>query len=184
MTKTKVGIPSNLYCWALRKILEKESKLELDVAPLPDVAWKLRHGDLHAAFVSPVEYARESSEYRILPSVAVSSRAGVALYVRKGLRDIRTLAADPSFVSEIVLARIVLAEEFERIPAIVPVIGSLDQMLARADSALIAGDALLVASRANSDNIDLAHYGAKWLTFPMSMGSLVLAKVQLNTRLF
>src|SRR5262245_29595935 len=170
--KTKIGIPSTMYCLPLVTALGSETKLDLEVAAFPDLAQKLRQGDINAAFVSPIEYARESSEYRIIPALAISSRAGVGLYCRKGLRDISTVAADPAFVSEIVLARIVLAEEFERVPAIVPMVGSLDQMLARADSALVAGDALPLSLKTNPDCIDLAELWSEMVDLPFVHGFL------------
>jgi predicted solute-binding protein len=170
--KTKIGIPSNLYCRPLVMAMQNAITLELDIAAVHDLARKLRQGDLHAGFVSPIEYARESSEYRILPALAVSSHAGVGVYCRKGLRDISTLAADPSLVSEIVLARIVFAEEFERIPAIVPMVGSLEKMLARADSALVAGDAFPHTLKSNPDCIDLAELWSEMVGLPFVHGFL------------
>jgi hypothetical protein len=57
----------------------------------------------------------------IIPGPAVASARGIMLAFRPGLRTVATLAADPARVSEIILARIILAEEFDSSPAIVPV---------------------------------------------------------------
>lgn len=168
--KTRIGVPSTTFCWPLRTRLQRESTLDVQVGTLTDVAWKLRRREIDAGFVSPIEYARESSEYRIILGPAVSSRTSVGLYFRKGLRSINTLAADPAFACEIVLAKIVLAEEFDLSPAIVPVMGTLDHMLARADAALLAGDPLLVESSSHPNSIDLAELWSEMVDLPYVHG--------------
>jgi len=168
--KTRIGVPSAIFCLPLRARLQHESRLDVQVGTLTDVAWKLRRRETEAAFVSPIEYARESSEYRIIPGPAVSSRTSVGLYFREGLRNIKTLAVDPAFASEIVLAKIVLAEEFDLSTAIVPVMGTLDQMLARADAALLAGDPLFVESSSHPNSIDLVEVWSEMVDLPYVHG--------------
>jgi chorismate dehydratase len=63
----------------------------------------------------------------------------VRLHFRSGLRSITRLAVDPSSSAEIVLARILLAEEFESRPEIMPHGGPLKAMLSEADAALVVG---------------------------------------------
>ncbi|MCZ6775533.1 MAG: hypothetical protein O7D34_03630 [Ignavibacteria bacterium] len=57
-------------------------------------ALELRKHELHAAFVSPIDYARESSDYRIVPGIAVSSRQAIDLHFRESIRTINTLAVE------------------------------------------------------------------------------------------
>jgi len=169
--KTKLGIPTCAFCRPLREILEHEPVFSLDVTTSAEVAKKLREGDIQAGLVSPIEYARESSEYRILPGLAISSRSAIALYFREGIRSIRTLAAEPSLVADIVLARIVLAEEFEIRPAIVPLMNcSLDRMLARGDSALLSGDAFITESGTHRNNMDLVELWVEMVDLPYVHG--------------
>jgi chorismate dehydratase len=118
----------------------------------------LRQHDLDAAFLSPLEYAREGSEYHIVPRVALSSTdaAGAAILCFRDQREaITTIAVDPASISEIVLARILLGEQFDIRPAIVPVAGSLESMLAKADAALLVGNAALGLSAGPHSVIDL-----------------------------
>ncbi len=99
-----------------------------------------------AAFVAPVDYAQNSSDMIIYPGLGVSSSgySNVArLYLRKNLALIKTLAVGTVSATDVVLTRIVLGEKYDSEPAIVPVIGSVDEMLAKADCALVTGDALL-----------------------------------------
>jgi chorismate dehydratase len=99
-----------------------------------------------AAFVAPVDYAQNSSDMVIYPDLGVSSSgySNVArLYLRKNLALIKTLAVGTVSATDVVLTRIVLGEKYDSEPAIVPVIGSVDEMLAKADCALVTGDSLL-----------------------------------------
>jgi predicted solute-binding protein len=177
----RIGIPANLYCKPLLDALSGRKGFTLDVSSFPALAHKLRQHDLQTAVVSPIEYARESSEYRIVASWGISSRSGIALHVKKGLKTIRTIAADPSFAAELVLARIVLAEEFEIIPAIVPMRGSVDEMLTRADAAMAAGDAFPRESEQHPDGIDIVELWSEMLDLPYVHGVLVAREGDLPT---
>ncbi len=104
---------------------------------------KLLNKELDAAFVNPIDYALNSSDLILHPSIAVSSSgfSGAArLYLRKELKTISSLAVNATSAAEVVLARIALAEKYDSEPSIIPVAGKVDAMLAKADSALIVGD--------------------------------------------
>ena len=62
------------------------------------------------------------------------------LVFKEGLRRLETIAVDPRSSSEIVLAHIVLAEKYDTVPQIVPVVGTVEEGLARADAALCSGN--------------------------------------------
>ena len=100
----------------------------------------------NAVFVPPIDFAQNSSGMVLYPNLGVSSigDSGVArLFLRKNLPVIRTLAVGNVSTTDVVLSRIILGEKYESEPAIVPVIGTVDEMLAKADCALISGDSLL-----------------------------------------
>ncbi|MDH4068791.1 MAG: hypothetical protein OEV30_00050 [Ignavibacteria bacterium] len=135
--KTRIAIPDTPHCIPLIHLLEEIDSFAVARGTTDAVARMLRRREVDVAFVSPMEYARESSEYRILPGYSVSSLSGIKLCFREGLRTIRSLAADPSRISEIVLAQIVLREEFESRPSIVPIVdAAVDTMLEKAEGAL------------------------------------------------
>jgi chorismate dehydratase len=147
-----------VYCLPLSRGLAEENRFVVHVDATTRNAIKLREHRLDAAFLSPVDYARESSLYNIVPGIAVSSRSGndtVVLHFRERLHTIKRLAVDPSSASEIILARILLAERFDVEPAIVPVVGSLEDMLAKGDAALLVGDMALGASSSHPNKLDL-----------------------------
>lgn len=156
--RKRLGVSPHFYCLPIIKGLQQDARFELSVDTPANIAAKLREHDLDAAFLSPIDYALDSSEYQIVPAVIVSSARGndtVTLHFRGGLRKISTVAVDPSFASESVLARIVLAERFETKPELVPVSGPLESMLREADAALLVGDAALRSAARHANRLDL-----------------------------
>ena len=171
--KTRIGVPTHSSSLPLRRWLGQTSAFELHRGSIPEIAAKLRRRDLEAAFVSPIEYARESSEYRILPGFALSSRSGIILHFQEGLKRITSMAANPADASEIVLARIVLAEEFETSPPIVPLTEThLAGLLKRADSALLTGDACFLQETDAYHSLDIAEAWSEMVDLPYVHGVL------------
>ena len=155
--KKRLGLPPHIYCRPLTDGLAGNMFTLLE-NPGAHNAILLRQGDLDAAFLSPIEYAREGSAYRIVPGIAISSSvaSGAAvLFFRETLHAITTLAVDPAATSEIVLARILLGEQFDACPQIVPTFGSLNEMLTKADAALVVGNAALSPQNEKQHTIDL-----------------------------
>jgi chorismate dehydratase len=158
MQRKRLGVSSSLYCLPLVHDLRTDEHFELIVGAATKHSIALREHDLDAALLSPIDYARGSSEYTIIPGIAISSREAnetVVLHFRQGIHNITTLAVDPSSTSEIVLATILLGEQFDLAPKIVPVIGSLDVMLQKADAALLVGDAAFMESGRRKNKLDL-----------------------------
>lgn len=121
------------------------------------LAIKLRQRHLDGAFLSPIDYARDYSFYRIIPGVCAASRGEsltVGLFFNEHLREVRRLAVDASSGSEVVLAHLVLREKYDITPQIVPVDAPLEVSLKKADAALLVGDACL-AMRERMNRIDL-----------------------------
>ena len=101
---------------------------------------------------------------RIVPGVCIGSEgavASVALFTRKPMRDVTSIALDTSSETSAALTRILCARAFAIDPRFEPHAPDLDAMLARADAALVIGDAALFAdARAHgAEKIDL---GAAW----------------------
>jgi chorismate dehydratase len=134
----------------------------------------LREGKLDAAFLSPLDYARESSLYEIIPGAGAASSVStgtVSLVFREeNLHTVTTIAIDPAFTSEIFLAKIVLAEEFELKPKFVPVNGSVGDMLAQTDAVLLVGDASLRAVDVHPNRIDLVETWTEMTGLPYVHG--------------
>jgi len=147
--KHLLGVSEASYLRPLTYGLEApDSPFELLVDLPAETAIKFREGtkNLRCAFLSPIDYARHGADYRIVPDVGVSSSSRtetVQLFIKQGLRNIRTLSVDVRVTSEIILAKIILTEKFPNLTSsdagiqFVPMLPKLDEMLAKADAALI-----------------------------------------------
>ncbi len=110
------------------------------------LAIKLREKNLDGAFLSPIDYAKDYSMYRIVPevgAVSVGESGTILLFFRENIARINTLAVNPGDTSEIVLASIILREKYDTKPKIIPTTQSLEDALKKADAFLAVGDEAL-----------------------------------------
>ncbi len=118
-----------------------------------ELSLQLRQGKLDGAFLSPIEYAKEYSHVRIVPNVGVVSEAqsqSVLLVFNEHLHNLKTIAVDPQFPTEIVLAHLVMMEKYHIKPQFVPMDSSLETMLMNTDAALVVDrNTLTVNERQN-----------------------------------
>ena len=126
---------------------------EIDLGMIPAIAYLDRPGD------------------RVVPDVAIASDgevASVALFTRRSMAEVRTLALDTSSRTSAVLARVLCARRFEISPVCVPHAPDLAAMLAACDAALLIGDAaLFVDPRAfSAERIDLGQAWAELTGLP------------------
>lgn len=118
---------------------------------------KLREHQLDGAFLSPLDVARSPGGLRPAGGGSLVARAGgntARLLFKEGIRTIRTIAADPGRISEIVLAHVVLVEQYDTVPQIVPRTSPPGEALKECDAVLLAGDDALDA-RAVDEGLDL-----------------------------
>lgn len=144
----RLGIVPHLFAQPLFFGLRRQEEppafelVESRRAGTAELAIKLRQGQLDGAFLSPIDYARDYSRYRIVPSVGVASEresAAVSLLFRESLHRVGSIAVDPSAGSEVVLTHIIFAEKYDSVPKIVPMIGTIEQALEKADAVLQLG---------------------------------------------
>lgn len=157
----RLGTPTDVACQPLVHALRGQSRFDVEPGSTAENALLLRSRSLDVSFISPIEYAKEGTDYVIVPGAALSSLEGadtITLHFRAGLRGIRTIAVDPASAAEVVLAMIVLQEEFDVRPSIVPVAGGLDLMLGRADAALLVGNASLQETLRHANRLDLVDH--------------------------
>ena len=157
-----LGVPPQLFTRPLTEALRANPAFQLADDSRPNIAKQLHEQSLSAALISPLDYAKESSDYRVVANVAAVSHEGngsIVIRFREGVKEIRTLAVDPAFASEIVVAKIILAEQFDLEPTFLPMIASADVMLQKADAALLAGDAAFRERGTSQNVIDL---GEEW----------------------
>jgi len=174
MTSRRLGVPQDFSCLPLVTHLAGQKLF----TPTPDVparlALQLRQHKLDAAFLSPLDYARDSSAYEIVPAVGVASDQGTGtvslIFREEHLHTVSTVAVDPSSTSEIVLAKIVLAEEYNLEPTFTPVTGTVEQLLQQADAVVLAGDASLREVDRHPNRIDLVEAWADMTSLPYVHG--------------
>jgi len=147
--KNVLGVPEASY---LRPLLyglrDPSANLELLVDIPSQLAVKLqqRIGSIRCAFLSPIDYARHGGDYLIVPGIGVSSSSRsntIQLYINSDVRNVHTLAVDIRVTSEIILAKIILAEKFPNEESskgplqFIPMLAPRDEMLRKADAALV-----------------------------------------------
>ncbi len=157
-TRTLLGIPGDISCRPLSDALRPAGTFDIVVDSPAALAQRLERRALGGALLSPIDFAMNASQYLVVPGSAVSSQSGnesIVVHFRHGLRAVRTLAVQPVSASDIILAKILLAERFDIEPRIMPVAGTLETMLERADAALLAGDAALQSVAGRPEALDL-----------------------------
>lgn len=156
--RPRLGIPHHLYARPVRLALEAQGRFDLRIADAAHTAIALRSHDIDAGLLTPIDFARDASAYRIVPDAAIRCSSGVAaitLHFGEGIHGVRTFAADPSSTAEIVLTRLVLAEAFDLDTTVIPATGSVGELMTRADAVLLYGDASLSSTVVHSNAIDL-----------------------------
>jgi chorismate dehydratase len=156
----RLGAVPDFYCRPLVYGLEypecpAEAGLSFETAGVNTE--RLLRDELDAGFIGPIDFARNSSDFALYPSIGVASRYDsrtAVLCLHQNLRKITSVAVGVVSSSDIILAKIVLSEKFEQHVTIVPVLGSVEQMLSKADAALLAGNAAL-SSPWNGPKLDL-----------------------------
>jgi chorismate dehydratase len=135
----------------------------------------LHEGAIDLGLIPSIEYLRGPAEaphtYRIVPDVAIASRGpveSVALYARKAMRDVRSIALDTSSRTSVALARVLCAREFRIRPLLYSSGPDLEAMLTKADAALLIGDAALfldahtIGVNSGMDRVEKTDLGAVW----------------------
>ena len=126
--------------------LELRSDLfALRVDPPSRCAALLHEGSIDVGMIPTIEYLRGPG-YRIVPGMAVASEGpvkSVALFTRKPLDRVRTIAADTSSRTSAGLLRVLCYERFGLDAEFHPMAPDIHVMLQHCDAALIIGDPAL-----------------------------------------
>jgi chorismate dehydratase len=131
----------------------------LRYASLAENAHALTSGEVAIALVSPIDYARNSGEWEILPGLGISSfgtTGEILVLFRQDLQRIHTIATDLRFPSEIVLTQIVFLEKFGDKPSFLTKTPSGVTLPVNADAVLLVGDAALKKTESQTNILDLA----------------------------
>jgi chorismate dehydratase len=112
--------------------------------------------------IPAIEYL--SGDYAIVPDVAIASDgdvATVAVFTRKPIDQVQTLALDVSSRTSVALTRVLCARRWGIAPKFTPAEPDLEKMLQKADAALVIGDPAFAIDPAKHQvtKIDL---GGEW----------------------
>lgn len=102
----------------------------------------LHEGAVDLGLIPAIEYLR-GSDYHIVPDVAIASEgdvATVAIFTRKPMAEVASIALDVSSRTSVALTRVLCAKHWRIDPVFMPAEPDLDAMLQRADAALVIGD--------------------------------------------
>ncbi len=101
----------------------------------------LHQGAVDLGLIPAIEYLRD--DYRIVPGVSIASDgevATVAIFTRKPMAEVTSIALDLSSKTSVALTRVLCAAHWGIAPAFTSAEPDLDAMLNRADAALVIGD--------------------------------------------
>ena len=95
--------------------LETHPRFEIRYDIPSQCAGLLHSREIDVGLIPSIEYLRGPRPYGIVPGPAVTSRgrvASVAIYTRRNIRDIRTIAMDTSSRTSVALATVLLRRRF------------------------------------------------------------------------
>ena len=143
MTPIRLGAVGYLNARPLVYGLDRESRFAVRYDIPAECARLLHAHETDLGLVPSIEYLRGPEPYVFVPGPAVTSKgpvASVAIYSRKDLRDVRTIAMDSSSRTSVALAAILMRRLFDVSLEATSMAPDLVTMLTRADAALIIGD--------------------------------------------
>lgn len=147
---------------------EDDLLLRFDV---PSVCARLlAEGAIDLGLIPTIAYA-DIAAGLVVPGIAIASTGpvdSVAIFTKKKIRDVRSLALDTSSRTSVALTKILCAKVFGIEPSFVPHAPDLAAMLAACDAALIIGDPALFAGPAPAgvEKIDLGEVWTSWTSRP------------------
>jgi chorismate dehydratase len=166
MPRVRLGAVGYLNARPLVYGLETLPQFDLRFDVPSKCAELLHEGAIDLGLIPSIEYNHPitRTEYAIVPDLAIASSgpvASVAIYSRRPISDVRSIALDTSSRTSIALVRVLCNREFKIAPRLEHRGANLDEMLAACDAALIIGDnALMLDGDGSIEKIDL---GEVWM---------------------
>jgi chorismate dehydratase len=147
---TRLGAVSYLNTRPLVFGLETHDEVRVRFDVPARCADLLEGGLIDLGLIPAFEYARHA-DYLGVPGVAIASCGAVesvALFTRRDIAEVRSIALDTSSRTSANLVRVLCAEHFHIDPVFTPAAPDLGSMLDTADAALVIGDPALFADPA------------------------------------
>lgn len=145
----RIGAVGFLNARPLVEGLDREPAVALRL-DLPSECARLLHaGEIDLGLVPIVEMLRGPVAYELVPGLAIGCDgpvSSVALFTRRPIDQVRSIALDASSRSSAGLVRVLCRHHFGIAPAFVEAAPDLSSMLETADAALLIGDPALDAA--------------------------------------
>jgi chorismate dehydratase len=141
----------------------QQGKHELQFATPANCADAVRDGRADVGIIPAIEYHR-IDHLQIIPGIAIASKSRVRSVLLLGkvpIEKIQSVAVDTSSRTSVAFLRILLGKFYSRTVDFIPSAPRPDEMLMRADAALVIGDPALTY-RGSAEVYDLA---AQWKKF-------------------
>ena len=163
MRPVRLGAVDYLNARPLVYGVELRPAFALQFDPPSKCAALLHEGSIDVGMIPSIEYLR-GGPYCAVPDVAIVSEGpvrSVALFSRKPIEEVRTIAADTSSRTSNGLLRVLCYESLGIDPEFIPMAPRPSEMLHFCDAALVIGDAALFFDHeaAGVTKIDL---GERW----------------------
>jgi chorismate dehydratase len=133
-------------------------------------AVKLEAGEIDLGLIPSISYF-DRPDMHVVPGIGIISDgpvASVAIFARRPLAQVRSLALDTSSRTSVALTRVLCANLFRIDPEFVPHGPDLASMLTACDAALLIGDPALFVDHAalGAEKIDLGQQWTEWTGHP------------------
>jgi len=155
MTPVRLGAVGYLNARPLVHGLDRSSRFTVRYDLPATCATLLHEGAVDAGLIPSIEYLR-GGPYSIVPDLAIASRgavASVAMFTRRPIAAVRSIAMDTSSRTSVALVRVLCARLFKIDPTVQSLGPDLDSMLQACDAALIIGDKALMLGSENDDRV-------------------------------
>ena len=177
MTRVRLGAVGYLNARPLVFGLERHPRFDLQFDIPSRCATLLHEHATDVGLIPSIEFLRGpdgAGGYRIVPGVAIASVGpvtSVAVFTKRPIAEIRSLALDTSSRTSVVLTRVMCARAWHIDPTLEPLGPDVPAMLERCDAALVIGDVALLTGevRLKPDTTDPPTYvqkidlGEEWL---------------------
>lgn len=171
MPRVRLGAVHYLNARPLVAGLGGEADTQFSVRNDPPAACAslLAQGAIDLGLIPAIAYHDRPTD-RVVPDIAIASDgpvASVALFTRRPMADVRSIALDTSSRTSVALTRILCRQRFSITPTLVPQSPDLVTMLQVHDAALVIGDPALFADVASvgaalGGSVDKIDLGQVW----------------------
>ncbi|MCK5076685.1 MAG: hypothetical protein KAR38_09925 [Calditrichia bacterium] len=167
----KIGIIENLFIQPLHFVLENKIMpidYETIIGSEEEIAKMLKNREVEIAEISPVEYAKNPGEYKVIPDICTAMKnfsGDSIIFFNEGKMEFKKIAYATKNKMSHILAKIIINEKFEMEPDIIDESDGQKQiaeLLEKYDAVLVKGEAAIIGKKKHNSFFDL---GEEWVDF-------------------